>query len=121
MLDWIVVPAALLMLAAFVVCLATKPWFPRVSTVASGTMAAGLGIVALWAAFSALEKGVFEGAAGSKILRHSIYRAQSPVSFWGFFTFFALPGFLLVCYPLCAAVFNVVDWAQSTFRPSNPP
>ena len=120
MLDWIVVPAAIMMVAAFVVCLATKRWLPRVSSIASGTMAVGLGIVALWAALSALEKGVFEGEATSKILRHSVYRAQSPVAFWMYFTLFALPGFLLVTFPVYVLVLDIILWIRSNLNLTKP-
>ena len=34
--DWIALAAAVLMLQALVVCLATKSWLPRVAAVASG-------------------------------------------------------------------------------------
>jgi hypothetical protein len=118
--DWIVVPAVILMFTAFVVCLATKPWLPRVSSVASGTMAVGLGIMALWVAVSALEKGVFEGEATSKILRHSVYRAQSPVAFWMYFTLFALPGFLLVTFPVYVLVLDIILWIQSILNLIKP-
>jgi hypothetical protein len=120
MFDWIAVLAAALMVMALAVCLVTRSWLPRVSSVASGTMAVCLGIVSLWAAFTALDKGVFEGAAASRILEHNIYRARSPVSFWMFFTLFALPGFLLVTYPIYAAVSDVILWIQSAPNIAKP-
>ena len=98
--DWIALAAAAVMCLALVVCLATKSWLPRVAAVASGTMAVCLGIISLWTALSALENGGFEGAPASKILSRGVSRAQSPEAFWAYFTFFALPGVLLVAFPI---------------------
>jgi hypothetical protein len=111
--NWIVLVAAGLIVPALILFLATKSWLPRVGAAASGIMAMCLGILALWAALDALEKGVFESATASKILSRSVYRTQSPGAFWMYFTSFALPGLLLVTIPSSMAIYRAAAWLRA--------
>jgi hypothetical protein len=94
--GWIVAAAFVLLVPSLLVFLVTKRMWPRVSAFASAVMSASLGILCLWMAVDAIQRGHYDGVATSKIFRHGASRDKDPFLFWVFTSIFAVPGIFLV-------------------------